>query len=154
MLILKRKLLFLGFLFPLIWALGNNAPIILNNGGNSTASISLPENNSAVTTIRYSDLDGANIDLLVGTMGTDTIPKLWYKKMGLLNFKSVNSNYDNSDLAKSIIASDLDGDGDFDIVTPLTAVLVGTKTTVQVILEIKLQFQVIWTIRDRFLLLT
>src|SRR5438132_6914921 len=50
-------------------AMTNSAPIITSNGGGTTASISVAENGTAVTTVTATDVDGQT--LIYSISGTD-----------------------------------------------------------------------------------
>jgi parallel beta-helix repeat protein len=79
----------------------NDAPVITSNGGGVTASISLPENTTAVTTVTSTDLDGgAQIYGLAG--GADAAKFTIHPSTGVLTFLTApdfeapfNANGDN-----------------------------------------------------------
>jgi hypothetical protein len=100
--------------------LNDNAPVIDSNGGGSAATISVPENTTAVTTVSASDADGGTITYSI-TGGSDAVRFKIDPATGVLTFASA-PNFENP----------LDSDKDNAYLVEVTA-SDGTNTDVQTI---------------------
>ncbi|WP_245539456.1 cadherin domain-containing protein [Thiofilum flexile] len=67
--------------------IGNRAPVITSNGGGDTAAISVPENQTAVTTVTATDADGDTLTYSI-TGGADAAKFTINSSTGVLQFVS------------------------------------------------------------------
>jgi VCBS repeat-containing protein len=98
----------------------NDAPIITSNGGGNTASISVPENSTAVTQVTSTDVDGGSaVYAIIG--GTDQSRFSISATTGALSFITapnfeISGDTDNNNVYQ-VIVQVADGNGAFDTQT-------------------------------------
>jgi VCBS repeat-containing protein len=101
----------------------NDAPVISSNGGGETATISVAENTTAVTTVQASDVDGPSVSysILTGAESPDAAKFVIDQNTGALSFVDAPNFEDPASAAGSNVyavqVQVADGAGAFDVQT-------------------------------------